>query len=303
MRIFNLEIVNEKPTFMKKTTDYKSFHYLESGEISFSMVDTIKTVKELDPGVYRISWLDHPKYVVQVLMDKDAETPKVHSFADREKIDQLFESFFNPTIRERISAMGFYHKVGILFYGKEGTGKSTIIKHYYNQCITNNKALVFYITERGHKIKDCWDFIYNIRNVQDNPIIVIFEEIESCLKGEPANSAFLKTALDGNLSIDNSICLATTNHIDLIPEALKDRPSRFKYVLNIEGIQSKSEVYDIIKKMLGRTFSDDELKSFAMEMVGQPLDCIKQFCLDKIMDLKHYTKSKKGSIGFLASTN
>ncbi len=280
-----------------KTSDYKSFSYLEDGSIQFSQYETIKSVSKLDPGCYKIGWLDYPENKTTLNIDNDNEKIRIHTFPDKEKLDRLFEAFFNKETLNHIIDLGFNHKVGVLLYGIEGTGKSTICKYYYNKAINEHNALVFLIPSSiaYSGFIGAWDFIQNVRKIQDNPIIVMLDEIDEHIK-DHAN--FIKTMIDGYLSINNCIFLACTNHIDVIPEALKNRPSRFKYSLNIEGIQVESEVYDIVYNLLGSSLEEEKLKEITKELKGSTLDYIKQYCFDKIMDLNHYGKKVK-KIGFL----
>jgi chromosomal replication initiation ATPase DnaA len=220
------------------TSDFKSFHYLENGEVSFSILDTIKTEQKLDSGVYTLEYLPYPEMRVKLDVSTDNESIKTYSFPDKDKLDNLFESFFNKNVIEKVKDLGFYHKVGVLLYGKEGTGKSTIIKSYAYNVLEKHNGLVFYFTSNQY-VNKCWDFIKKIRAIQDNPIVVVFEEMDMYVqKTSEVPEGYLKTILDGNNSIDNCIILGATNYIDTIPKAIKDRPSRFKYVLNIEGIHS-----------------------------------------------------------------
>lgn len=280
------------------TSDFKSFNYLENGDVSFSNYDTVKSTKALDAGCYKLSYLEYPENKVSLQCHNDGEYVKIHSFPDKQKIDDLFKSFFEKRVFNKINRLGFYHKIGVLLYGKEGTGKSTIVKHYYNRAISENNAIAFYMNCYDNRLKECWGVISNIRRIQTNPVIIIFEEFDEYLN-EKANEAVLKTILDGNLSIDNCISFATTNYIDKIPDAMKNRPSRFKYSLNIEGIQNKDDIYKIVSKMLSDTFSEAENISFSNQLIGKDLDCIKQFCIDKIMDIKSYSMNTKNKVGFL----
>jgi SpoVK/Ycf46/Vps4 family AAA+-type ATPase len=278
-----------------ETTSLKSFNYLENGEVTFSVIDTIKTEKKLEPGVYNISYAPYPKYTCIINRIINEKIHKIHNFTDKDKIDLFFNQFFSSTIREKINDLGFKHKIGLLFYGKEGTGKTSIAKHYYSMAIEKHDAIVFYINEYGEYFVNCWNFIMEIRKIQDNPIIIIFEEFDGFLD---KNVNQIKSIIDGNLSITNTVFFASTNYIDTIPESLKNRESRFKFVINIEGIQNKSEVYNIVNKMLKDMYTEEEITSYTEELCGKTLDEIKQFCLDKIMVLPSHAKTTKKRIGF-----
>jgi len=277
------------------TYGLKSFNYLEDGEIAYNNLDTIKTTNKLDAGVYHINYLPYPDSRVLVKCDKNTETIKKHDFPDADKLDALFNAFFDNDIKNRIESLGYYHKIGILLYGIEGTGKSTILKRYYCDAIEKHEAIVFFINDYEF-LQKCWQFVMDVRAIQDNPFIVIFEEMDSIFPFNGKES-YLKMAMDGSLSINNCIYLGTTNYIDRIPSAIKDRPSRFKYKFNIEGIQEETAVKNIITELIGDIITADELDSMVQDLKGQTIDVIKHKCFDKIMDLKNHTYGKR-KIGF-----
>jgi len=277
-----------------KTSDYKSFSYLENGEVLFSEYDTIKSTKKLEQGSYRVNYEEYPDHIVTLKVDSDFETPKTHSFSGKKKLDTLFSSFFDKKILETVESMGFCHKVGVLLYGTEGTGKSTIIKHYCSKAIKDNKAIVFHLIYKGSYISKCWEFIQSIRGIQSNPIIVVFDEFDQQMN---ENEGFLKTAIDGNMSISNCIFFAATNYIDEIPKAMKNRPSRFKYSLKIKGVESEEDIKAIISNVLKGSVKNVDIDSMVKKLKGKTLDQIKHRCLDELMNIDNYEPEEK-TIGF-----
>lgn len=278
-----------------KTSNFKSFSYLENGEILFSVYDTIKSSKVIEPGVYNVRYLNYPQNRIKLEIDNTKESIKEIDFSNKKEIDNLFESFYNIFIHKKVKSLGFYHKTGILLYGKEGTGKSSILRWYYSKTIIENQAIVFKINQLDSNIVQCWEFIENIRKIQNNPIIVIFEEFDAIFECKE-NSATLKRILDGDRSIDNCIFLATTNLIEKIPSAIKNRKSRFKYILEIETIQNIDFIVEVLNNLIGDLFKKEEIIEFAKELNGTTIDDIKHFAFDKIMSLKNIKDKIK--IGF-----
>ena len=110
------------------TTNLKSFHYLENGDISYSILDTVKSTKILDSGVYKLSVNAYDDKLI-INMDKNDESVRIHNFSDKNKLDELFNSFFDEAMGSKIRGMGFYHKTGIILHGKEVCRRK---KYYYS---------------------------------------------------------------------------------------------------------------------------------------------------------------------------
>jgi len=278
------------------TDDLKSFHYLENGEIDFSLFDTVRTEKRLDEGSYRLNAVQAPNgaWKIKLSVNEDKETVKIHDFPQKEKIDNLVDSFFKPEVFKKIHDLGLYHKLGFLFYGREGTGKTTTMKYYASKAVEASNALVLYMDCYVNQLSMCWNFVRSVRKIQDNPIVIVFDEFEHMAT---CNESLIKSIFDGNQSIDNCMFLASTNYIDKVPNAIKDRPSRFKYQINIEEINDVDYITLLVENMLGDTLNKKDIKAMAKSFKGKTLDTIKQSCIDRIMDIETYeTKEKK--IGF-----
>lgn len=280
----------------------RTYNYLTNNEVIYSQEETTKTSDVLLPGVYTLSYertFNGNRIIIKLNNFNDINENNI-KFKEKECVDSLFNSFFDDNVRNKIHSFGELHKSGIIFYGPEGTGKSTIVKNYICDFIKNRDCLAFYISfSNSDDFKEIWNFIKDVRLSQKNTIIIIFEEFDDIAT---SNESELKSILDGNLSIDDCIFFATTNHIDNIPKTIKDRPSRFKYVINIDKIDDVDEIYDIVNSLIGDlpSYSDkNEVKKLAKELKNNSLDVIKQKCFDIIMDLKSYNNSKsKNKIGF-----
>jgi SpoVK/Ycf46/Vps4 family AAA+-type ATPase len=279
------------------TTNIKSFYYLEDGSISFSTLSTKKSTKKLEPAVYDISVEDTPKGLsVNLLLNKSKENFNNEiSYFFQDKIDFIINQFFNKNIKDKVNLLGYNHKLGILLYGKAGTGKTSMFKKYFIDIVKKENGLVFNITNFW-QFNHIWKFIQSIRDIQDNPIIIFMDEFESSFEIHNIEGE-LKTCMDGFSSIDNCLFMMATNYIDKIPKTIKDRKSRVKYSIEVKGIED----IEIIRKFLDDSFKKVEMKINFDEDIeklkGKTLDDIKQYVLDKIMDIEPNIEYSS-SIGF-----
>jgi SpoVK/Ycf46/Vps4 family AAA+-type ATPase len=276
----------------------KTFNYLENGQVIYSNERSLSVSDKLLPNIYKISYIVYPEYKVQLNTYLSKENTKECNYPQKERVDSILSSFFDKDKKNKINNLGYYHKFGILFYGREGTGKSYIINHINNELIKNEKALVFYlqpsIEELYSELKSIWEFIQKIRHGQDNPIIIVIEECEEILKCE----SYIKMMMDGNESINNCIFMLTTNYIDQIPSAIKDRPSRIKYSIEIGGIENTEDIVNILKSFDIENETEETILDYAIKLKGKTIDEIKQFCLDKIFDIESSYKKDSRKIGF-----
>ncbi len=159
-----------------------------------------------------------------------------------EVVQQVREVIELPMISPDI--FEHYHLVphkGILLYGPPGCGKTMIAKAIANE------VKAHFITVNGPEIlnKFMGQSEENLRKIFDEakrkePAIIYFDEFDSISTRRDSDDHLssasvvnqLLTLMDG-MDESKVCCIASTNRIDMIDEAIK-RPGRFDYVIEIE---------------------------------------------------------------------
>ena len=119
-------------------------------------------------------------------------------------------------------------KRGILFEGPPGNGKSSLIACLNN--VLDGKVTFIYVTDGViHSANDIARIFTLARRY--NPAVLVFEDIDVIGRerqmGGQNFTCELLAQLDGLEVLQDLVIIATTNHVDLVDEALKNRPSRF----------------------------------------------------------------------------
>jgi hypothetical protein len=137
-------------------------------------------------------------------------------------------------------------KRGILMEGPPGNGKSSIVK-YINSALDGQVTFIYITDGVIRNASDISEIFALARAYQ--PSMVIFEDIDTIglsrgLSGGGSNfTSELLGQLDGLETLDNFVVIATTNHSELIDDALKNRPGRFdrriKIALPNEKLRAK----------------------------------------------------------------
>jgi AAA+ superfamily predicted ATPase len=129
--------------------------------------------------------------------------------------------------RERYLSLGVVHKRGILMEGPPGSGKtsnSELLIELFVKKLNGVVILASNVAEVGAGMT-------LIRQREpERPIMVVIEDIDAVARqGEEA----LLNLLDGKNQIGGVVFVATTNHLDRLPERIANRPSRFDLVIKV----------------------------------------------------------------------
>jgi SpoVK/Ycf46/Vps4 family AAA+-type ATPase len=256
---------------------------------------------KFNPGYYSC-WIDsNGNFHISQEFLKEEHTP--YNTRSNRKILKTVESFFAPGVRAEINQLGFIHKLGILTHGRQGTGKTSLLNYIATSLMEKADAIIFICNDQstlGGGIR----LANMVREIQDNPIVFVADEFDQyAAKAEAA----MKIFLDGSNSIDNMLFLAATNYIEKIPKTLSDRPSRFKVVEEISGIEDKKLIRRIITDISSRIdpglFTADEVEEVVKVNTNLTMDEIKHICLDKATNNYLPKAVAKNKIGFKITEN
>jgi hypothetical protein len=185
-----------------------------------------RTIQQLPPGAYSCAvdncWnalLQFRELNVDELIDFPGSLPN-------QILDEI-ERFWGQGAR--FKKLGFLHRRGYLFHGKQGCGKSSLIHMILSRIIAQGHV-AFFCTIPNYFLRCMEQF----RQVEpDRPIVCIFEDIDAIIRHH-GDSELLQW-LDGNHQVNKAVNLASTNYPEKLDRRIIARPRRFDCVLQIEA--------------------------------------------------------------------
>jgi hypothetical protein len=194
------------------------------------------------------------------------------------------DKFFKPETRNAYKELKVTHKMGMIFHGKPGTGKTSMCTLIMRELAEKHSAICLDCT--GKSLNFIKYVIEELRNIQDNPIVIFVDEFEFSVQRE--ENRYL-TFLDGTDSVDNSIFIGCTNYLKKVPKRIKDRKSRIKklhcisclpeavyreYVIDRVPSMGPSEVAEFTHYAIEKEMTIDQLKHALIDhkIEGLPIE-------------------------------
>jgi len=156
----------------------------------------------------------------------------------------------------------FLHKRGIIMYGPQGTGKTTIINKMVETLVIEHNGLVFSI-EDSTDLNSYVAFSSILRQIEpDRPLIVVIEDIDGLLDDGRTTEKVLLNVLNGINQIQRVVYIATTNYPEKIGPRLMNRPGRFDRRFKIGQPSQKMRKAFFESKLL-----DEDKNKFDIDLI------------------------------------
>jgi len=199
-------------------------------------------------------------------IEKDIDTLYLRE-SDKNILMSALDQFKNK--KHILQSMGFQSKLNVLLYGEPGTGKSTTIQ----AIATFLQRDIYYLDLQKALLNEDLQLMFDYvnKNVRNGGIIVI-EDIDamakivlkrdqSAIKNYSVNDIisdqknklsleYFLNILQGTLTVDDSIFIVTTNHLDHLDPAFY-RDGRFDVKIELK-LCDHFQINTIYQKMLGR---------------------------------------------------
>jgi hypothetical protein len=147
------------------------------------------------------------------------------------------------TTGERFARLGFLHRRGYLFYGKQGGGKSSLIHQVVAKILAAGHVAFF--CDRPDFFIRCLE---RFREVEpDRPVVCVFEDIDALI-ARFGDSELLQW-LDGNHQVNKAVNLASTNYPEKLDRRIVSRPRRFDRILRIDSPDARLRAAFLARKL------------------------------------------------------
>lgn len=242
--------------------------------------NTTQDLENLEEGFYSVKY-DYGFMSKIPYLAKDESSKFIPTNILENELFSKIKTQFSTLSQNIHSSLEFKLKVGVLLYGKYGCGKTTLcyqIADYFNTYMQAITIVVFDFSQLNYAV----DFSKSIRTYVgfNKPVVIIFDECEHHMSNYESE---IKGILDSNESLENCLFLFTTNYENIVPEAIKLRPSRIKYFHELKGESDDIRIYNVIKSLNDKLDEDLKLTDETLgKLVAEILEKNKEATIDEI---------------------
>lgn len=187
--------------------------------------------------------------------------------------------------KDRYEKLNIIYKRGLLFYGPPGEGKTSFIRNLLKETIPDDSIIISLSSVPTRTMLHAL-----AHDEKDRLKVFIFEEFATVCS-DPRQIRSVLDFLDGESSVNNSITIATTNHPELIPGNVVDRPNRFDKLIKF-GHPDEEACKLLLQTFLQREPTEEEVQ----DCKGLSAAAIKEAAIRSIsrnMELKQVFKELK----------
>jgi AAA+ superfamily predicted ATPase len=204
------------------------------------------TYDRLDKGVYNVIVRPGdgpfaPPKISFAKMDEYKKGVKIDTGIFKE-VRTFLNDFFNESLMEARKIMNMKNKLGVMFNGDPGTGKTFLAGQLSSEICDSQDAIAFLVTEAA----DYSGLIDAVRKTDpDRTVIIIVDEFEKTFSRRDTDTL---SFLSGAKERDNVIIIATVNDTSYLPSFIKDRPSRFEKIFEF-SFKNEEVIKSIVNTM------------------------------------------------------
>lgn len=250
--------------------------------ITLSMRGQGSELKELLKTLFR-DYVVKPKSFIEVrsydgrYWCRSKDLPKKHhnglilAEGQLEKIERIVRNWQNG--KDWYVARDIPYRLGLLFHGKPGTGKTSLVKH-----IARLTDFNIYVCMAAALSAE--NFIKSMSEIPKRTIIVI-EDIDCLYQGRSKKQSnlvdfsSLLNGLDGLVALEDVILIMTTNHLDQLDSALI-RPGRIDEKIEISLCTTEQG-----QRLFNKFFPDSQMQLDLPDQVYTPAQLQEVFLRSK----------------------